>query len=56
MASGTCVMFRTQSISEVRLFRETNYDAGTFTEKIQFHSPKDKTQFILLRIVIENSV
>ena len=29
---GTCVLFRTHSISEVKLFRETNYDAGTFNE------------------------
>ena len=49
---GTCVLFRTHSISEVRFFRETNYDAGTFYEKIRFHSHKDKTQFCLLRIVI----
>ena len=27
---STCVLFRTHSISEVRFFRETNYDAGTF--------------------------
>ena len=39
-----CVLFRTHSISEVRFFRETNYDAGTFYEKIRFHSHKDKTQ------------
>ena len=50
---GTCVLFRTHSISEVR-FRETNYDAGA--EKIRFHSHTDKTQFSLLHIVIEDSV
>ena len=53
---GTCVLFRTHSISEVTFFRETNYDAGTFYEKNRFHSPKDKIQHSLLRIVIENSV
>ena len=53
---GTCVLFRTHSISEVRSFCETNYDAGTFYEKIRFQSHKDKTQFSLLRIVIEDSV
>ena len=42
--ADTCVLFRTQSISEVRFFREKNYDAGTFYEKIRFHSLKDKTQ------------
>ena len=48
---GTCVLFRTHSISEVRFVRETNYDV-----KIRFHSHKDRTQFSLLRIVIEYSV
>ena len=52
---GTCVLFRTHSISEVRFFRKTNYDARAFYEKIRFHSHKDKTQFSLLRIVMEDS-
>ena len=39
---GTCVSFRTHSISEVRFFREINYDAGVFYDKIWFHSHKDK--------------
>ena len=33
---GTCVLFRTQSISEVRFFRETNYDAGKFELNILY--------------------
>jgi len=52
----TCASFRTHSISEIRFFRETNYDAGRFCEKIRFHSHKNKTQFSLQRIVIEDRV
>ena len=53
MKIGTCVLFRTHSISEVRLFRETNYDAGTFYEKIRFHSHKGKTQRQKVRLEFE---
>ena len=34
--SGTCALFRTHSISEVRFFHEINCDAGTFKLNILY--------------------
>ena len=42
---GTCVLFRTHSISEVRFFRETNYDAKIRFLKIP-ENPRDVSRYI----------